>query len=291
MCVHTVSSLPASAIALVLSMTPAARTIASLSPAPGSSPSSAKQSDDFNRSRDAANEAAESGDWDTVLRAAEEGLEALPENDATHARRASLIDLVGKLRLDDRTRPQLEDSASILRAYTDELRRVYGDQVEARSAWVDANAYLDDVEERLRDAPPPPTTAVPTQAPSSTRADHPRAKTTSRGTGLQVAGAVSLGLGAALVIVGFVYASRWSSEASAYNQLQGLNAMNPGSVSPAQEESQYAELRRARATSLGAGIPGLALLGVGIALVVVGTKRARGADRVSATASSIRVLF
>lgn len=288
MCVPTIRTLPAYLVAVALTVAP---TCAHASPSAGSRASSSPAPRSaFERNRDLANEAAEGGDWDTVLRAAEDGLAALPESDDTHTQRAVLIDLVGDFRLDNRTRPQLQASASILRAYIDDLRTIYGTAAERRNAWVDANAYLDDIERRLA-VVPPPTTDTPAEAPRPAPTDLQRDMGSSSAIAMQAAGAVSLGLGAALTIVGFVYASRWSSEASAYNQLEGRNATNPGSVSPSEEQSQYAELGRARATSLGAGIPGLALMGVGVALVVIGTRRAGGKGRVSSTAGSVRVRF
>ena len=244
---------------------------------------------EFERLSAEANEAASVGDWDTALRSAEKGLGSLREEAETHLRRAELMTLVGAFEVDRRSEAQLEVSVRLLRRYLAELRNARGETAERLSAWEEATAYVAELEARLPASPSAPVPLLEPGSPSPAiePSDDPRRS----GRGLQATGGVATSVGAVLVVAGLAFAGKWSREADAYDVLRDRNASSPGSVTPQGEAAQDQRWRRARATALGLSIPGTVLLGVGVALVVVGTRRAKALGRVALVPSGVHVRF
>ena len=261
-------------------------------PSPGSVDSQPTK-DQFHDLSAKANNAAMAGDWDTALEAARQALDASPEAADTHRGRAELIGLVGHYEIEHRTDDQVRVSAGIIRHYLDELEAKRGEDAKSLRAWEDATADLARLEERV--PPRPKSGTVPLLEPDTPaswstadrKLEHER---TPPGRGMQIAGGVSTGIGAVLLVSGLVYVGMWGREEVDYRRLKEKNSVE-GSVTPEEEEEADRARRRPRGPALGLTIPAAVLLGVGIALVVVGTRRVKSSDRVAFGPAGIEVRF
>jgi hypothetical protein len=222
----------------------------------------------------AANGAALRGDWGTALDSAREALQTLPEGPGTHAARADLVSLVGDYKLGERSHEELMASAEIVRAYLDDVDSLppRADRARARE---EAAGYLAAVELSAALTPPQRKPPVPADTPAQAVAPADGDPVNHSARPLRIAGGVAIGLGSVLSIAGLVFVAKWREEAGLYQGLADREAASPGSVTAGAEATRYSAMVRARGTALGMTLPGAVLLGVGIALVVVGTQRAR----------------
>lgn len=276
--------------ALVVLTAPVARARL-ISPASGPATATASAEDSFEELSRKANGAALEGDWGAALEAAREALDLLPQDPKSHGRRADLIALVGDYKLDERNDAQLRVSVQIVRRYLEGLEAA-ADGSDTR-AQEEARAYVAELERRV-------PTAARAIEPAWDDEPPPRASDAdpgndgpapARGRALQVGGGATMGIGAVLVVAGLVFAPKWRREADRYEELEDLEATVPGSVSSEMEAAQHGRRRRPRATTLGLTLPGIALLGVGIALVVVGTRRTRADRNVAVGPGGLRLRF
>lgn len=229
--------------------------------------------------RDEMDQAARAGDWDLFLSKSGEALDKLPEHASSEGTRREVVGLVGKHEIDQRSEPQIERSLEILTAYQEQLRLAYGDAAKLRRGWDDAERYLGVLRRRLPDTARPPVAKPPRAAPPpasspSSPADALAAPERSHRVGpLVVSGAVLTGVGGVLLIAGLATAADTRGKLLANES--AVSDCNPAaSTCPAASNALDAYHRSLRST-LGLAITGGVLLGVGVALLVVGIRKRR----------------
>lgn len=209
----------------------------------------------------------------------ERALRALPESTDTHAERAQVMQPVGTERIDERSESQFRRSIAILELYLDQVEQAYGDDAEAQHGWAPAQEYLANLRGRVSD--PDLTPFLPMPSTSSTRGSREPEPTDRRnndrtpppGRGLVIGGGIAIGVGTVLLIAGVVQGIGWKKADNRYEDLRRQN--DAGAVTNGEEQAAAVEWYRRAGGALGTVVPGVALVGVGSALLVVGVRRGR----------------
>jgi len=244
--------------------------------------------------RDEIDRALEGRDWDLFLEKAGEALEQLPELASSEGRRREVVGLVGGYEIDQRSETQLERSVEILNAYKAQLRGAYGDGAKSRPGWEEAERYIEDLRRRLPETTATPSMEVPRAATLASSPPPPpdttNAQRRERGVGpLAISGAVLTGVGGILLIAGLAFAPRAKKHLDENNDAVGACAGEPTCPEASAALDAW---RRSSGTTLGLAIPGVALLGVGIGLLVAGLRGKRlGTGRAAAAPGGIHFRF
>lgn len=248
----------------------------------------------FRSLRNGMKHAESDADWDAYLTKAERALTALPEHADSHGDRWEVAYLIGAFKVDERSDLQVDRSVKILELYISELTQAYDARAEGLDAWTEAQTNLKNLRARIRNdrdepfmpmrpgEPAPPTApvaAAPVDQPASRPPPEP----------LVVVGGVLTALGGVALIAGFAFA------AEAKNNLDEVTATANacGSTRPCDGyEADRNNWRTSTGLTLGLVLPGLAMIGAGVGVLVVGVRKTKARPRrASVTLTGINVAF
>ena len=241
----------------------------------------------FDEAKAAADAALGDDDWETLLHEAERALRLLPENDDTHAERAEVMQPVGAYKLDARSPAQLRRSAQVLELYLEQLDAAYKEDARPYEDRELARRYLDDIHGLLPKHKP----GVPLLGLSPTNVGTPRPPEQDLppgGRNLIIGGGLSIGVGFVLLIVGITQGVRWKRADDDYEELRAMRER----LDPRTEVDAATEWSRAAGGTLGTAVPGIALTGVGVGLLIAGLRKRKASKaHLSVAAGGLEVTF